>query len=143
MSEQQLHEVALTEEEKDTILSYCGSEPVLVGGQALAFWALWFKIQSPAELGDKITTDADFIGSRTNAAALNKQLHWTMWKPSFEDATPQTAKLTKRVENNGVKQKSPRDESRRSFGHHFFQWLGGLAHSVIRARSGVLWASRP
>ena len=103
MSEQ-LQEVALTEEEKDTILSYCGPEPLLVGGQALAFWAVWFKIESPTELGDKITTDADFIGSSTNAGALNKQLRWTMWTPSLDDSTPQTAKLTKKVDNNGVKQ---------------------------------------
>jgi len=101
---EQIQEVALTEEEKDTILSYCGPEPLLVGGQALAFWAVWFKIESPAELGDKVTTDADFIGSSTNADALNKQLHWTMWKPSLDDSTPQTAKLTKRVDHNGVKQ---------------------------------------
>jgi hypothetical protein len=101
---EQLQEVALTEEEKNTILSYCGPEPLLVGGQALAFWAVWFKIESPAELGDKITTDADFIGSRTNAGTLNKQLRWTMWTPSLDDSTPQTAKLTKRVDNNGVKQ---------------------------------------
>jgi hypothetical protein len=101
---EQLHEVALTEEEKDTILSCCGPELLLVGGQALAFWAVWFKIESPAELGDKITTDADFIGSSRNAAVLNKQLHWTMWTPSRDDSTPQTAKLTKRVDNNGVKQ---------------------------------------
>jgi hypothetical protein len=104
LSEKLLHEVALTEEEKDTILSYCGPEPLLVGGQALAFWAVWFKIESPADLGDKVTTDADFIGSRANAAALNKQLHWTIWEPSFDDATPQTAKLSKRVDNNGIKQ---------------------------------------
>jgi len=71
---------------------------------ALAFWAVWFKIESPAELGDKVTTDVDFIGSSTNAGDLNKQLHWTMWKPSLDDSTPQTAKLTKRVDNNGVKQ---------------------------------------
>jgi hypothetical protein len=96
--------VALTEEEKDTILSYCGPEPLLVGGQALAFWAVWFKIESPAELGDKVTTDADFVGSSKNARALNKQLHWTMWTPSLDDSTPQTAKLTKRVDYNGVKQ---------------------------------------
>ena len=99
-----LYEVALTEEEKDTILSYCGPDPLLVGGQALAFWALWFKVQTPSELRDKVTTDVDFIGSGSNAAALNKHLHWTIWKPEFGDATPQTAKLTKRVENNGVKQ---------------------------------------
>jgi hypothetical protein len=92
---EQLQEVALTEEEKDTILSYCGPEPLLVGGQALAFWAVWFKIESPAELGDKVTTDADFIGSSKNARALNKQLHWTMWTPSLDDSTPQTAKLTR------------------------------------------------
>lgn len=69
MSEQ-IQEVALTEEEKDTILSYCGPEPLLVGGQALAFWAVWFKIESPAELGDKVTTDADFVGTSKNARAL-------------------------------------------------------------------------
>jgi hypothetical protein len=101
---EQLQEVALTEEEKDTILSCCGPEPLLVGGQALAFWAVWFKIESPAELGDKITSDADFIGSSRNAGVLNKHLHWTMWTPSWDDSTPQTAKLTKRVDNNGVKQ---------------------------------------
>lgn len=72
--------------------------------QALAFWAVWFKVESPSELGDKITTDADFIGSKSNARALNEQLHWTMWTPSLDDSTPQTAKLTKRVDHNGVKQ---------------------------------------
>jgi hypothetical protein len=101
---EQIREVALTEEEKDTILSCCGPEPLLVGGQALAFWAVWFKIETPAELGDKVTTDADFVGSSKNARALNKQLHWTMWTPSLDDSTPQTAKLTKRVDYNGVKQ---------------------------------------
>lgn len=55
-------------------------------------------------MGDKVTTAADFIGSSMNAGALNKQLHWTMWTPSLDDSTPQTAKLTKRVDNNGVKQ---------------------------------------
>ena len=103
MSEK-IQEVALTEEEKDTILSCCGPEPLLVGGQALAFWAVWFKIETPAELGDKVTTDADFVGSSKNARALNKHLHWTMWTPSLDDSTPQTAKLTKRVDSNGVKQ---------------------------------------
>jgi hypothetical protein len=63
---EQIQEVALTEEEKDTILSHCGPEPLLVGGQALAFCAVWFKIESPAELGDKVTTDADFVGSSKN-----------------------------------------------------------------------------
>jgi hypothetical protein len=101
---EQIQEVALTEEEKDTILSYCGPEPILVGGQALAFWAVWFKIESPAKLGDKITTDVDFLGSSKNAHALNEQLHWTIWIPSLDDSTPQTAKLTKTVDYNGVKQ---------------------------------------
>jgi len=91
---EQIQEVALTEEEKVTILSCCGPEPLLVGGQALAFWAVWFKIESPAELGDKVTTDAAFVGSSKNARALNKQLHWTMWTSSLDDSAPQTAKLT-------------------------------------------------
>jgi len=99
-----LHEVALTDEEKDTILAYCGTNPLLVGGQALAVWATWFEIETPAELSDKVTTDADFVGSKADASALNKHLHWTMWKPQVGDHTSQTAKLTKLVENHGVKQ---------------------------------------
>lgn len=104
MSEDPLHEVALTDAEKDTILAYCGTDPLLVGGQALAVWATRFKIETPAELGDKVTTDVDFVGSKSNADALNKHLRWTMWQPKMGDATSQTAKLTKRVEKNGVKQ---------------------------------------
>jgi len=104
VSEDSLHEVALTDEEKDTILAYCGTDPILVGGQALALWATWFKIETPAELSDKVTTDVDFIGSKANAGALNKHLKWTMWKPEMGNHTSQTAKLTKLVENNGVKQ---------------------------------------
>jgi hypothetical protein len=55
-------------------------------------------------LGDKVTTDVDFLGSSKNARTLNKQLQWTMWTPSLDDSTPQTAKLTKRADFNGVKQ---------------------------------------
>ncbi len=55
-------------------------------------------------MGDKVTADADFIGSSKNARALNKHLHWTMWAPSLDDSTPQTTKLTKRVDYNGIKQ---------------------------------------
>lgn len=101
---EELHEVALTDAEKDAILAHCGPEPLLVGGQALAFWALWFKVETPAELGEKVTTDADFIGSRSHALALNRHLRWTIWEPAVDDSTVQTAKLSKRVENNGIKQ---------------------------------------
>jgi hypothetical protein len=123
LSESSLHEVALTDEEKDTILAYCGTDPLLVGGQALAVWATWFNLETPAELGDKVTTDADFVGSRSDARALNKHLHWTLWKPEIGDPTPQTAKLTKRVENNGVKQID------------FLSSIIGLETSEIRKRA--------
>jgi hypothetical protein len=99
-----LHEVALTEEEKETILSHCGPEPLLVGGQALAFWAIRFEVETPAALSTSVTTDADFIGTRLNARALNEHLHWKLWTTPMGESTPQTAKLTKIVENNGVKQ---------------------------------------
>jgi hypothetical protein len=99
-----LVEVALTEADTEQILAFCDSEALLVGGQSLAFWALYYQLQPTGVLGEYITTDADFIGSQAVAKRLNQRLNWTLWLPAPGDATPQSAKLTRRVDPDGVKQ---------------------------------------
>jgi len=99
-----LTEVALTSAESAAILALCDEEALLVGGQSLAFWALYFKLTPTGVLGEYITTDADFIGGPAVAKRLNAHLNWTLWLPTPGDATPQSAKLTLRVGTHGVKQ---------------------------------------
>jgi hypothetical protein len=99
-----LVEVALTRADTEKILSFSDGEALLVGGQSLAFWALYYHLQPTEILGEHITTDADFIGSQATAKRLNQRLNWTLWLPTPGDATPRSAKLTQRVGPNGVKQ---------------------------------------
>ena len=103
MSEQ-FQEVALTEEEKDTILSYCGPEPLLVGGQALAFWADHLQVERPKDLVSGVTADADFIGDSALAKDLARRLGWQIWIPALDDSTPKTGKVTHRTKSGEVKQ---------------------------------------
>lgn len=101
---QPLTEVALTPAESAAILALCDEEALLVGGQSLAFWALYYRLEPTGVLGKHITTDADFIGGPAAAKRLNARLNWTLWLPTPGDATPQSAKLTQRVGASGVKQ---------------------------------------
>ena len=48
-----------------------------------------------------------FVGSAQVARELSQSLKpmgWRYWQPSLDDATSQTAKLTKRIEGQGIKQ---------------------------------------
>ena len=100
----QLPEVALTPEEVQEILAHCGPNALLVGGQALALWAAVYDVTPPAVLSTAISSDADFIGSVQLARKLEHALKvWEFWKPAPDDATPQTAKLTRTVDE-GIKQ---------------------------------------
>jgi hypothetical protein len=97
-------EIALTTEEIDEILAQCGPSALLVGGQALALWAVLYEVKLPEVLAASITSDADFIGSAAVAAKLGRALKlWQFWKPTPDDATVQTAKLTRTV-SGGIKQ---------------------------------------
>lgn len=102
-----LPEIALTEEEIDQILRGCQGRALLVGGQALAFWAQHYAVTPLGVLSANVTSDVDFLGSahaaRELAEAL-KPLGWRFWRPTMDDATPQTAKLSKRLEGKGIKQ---------------------------------------
>lgn len=102
-----LPEIALTEEEIDQILRTCNGRALLVGGQALAFWAQHYQVTPPGVLAESVTSDADFVGAATVARDIWKALQalgWKYWQPSSEDATSQTAKLSKTVEGQGIKQ---------------------------------------
>jgi hypothetical protein len=101
---ERLHEVALTLEEVDKILSVCGSQALLVGGQALAFWAARYGIKPVGALSTNVTSDVDFVGSAQVAEKLGKALNWNIWLPKMEDATPQTAKVSTSIRGGGVKQ---------------------------------------
>lgn len=86
------------------ILSICSPTGLLVGGQALAFWADHLQVEPPESLVSGVTADADFIGDAALATTLGKRLGWQTWIPSLDDSTPQTGKVTHRTRSGAVKQ---------------------------------------
>jgi transposase len=102
-----LPEIALTEEEVDQILRSCNRRALLVGGQALAYWATHYHVKPLGVLAENVTSHADFVGSAEVARDLwqtLRELGWKYWKPAPNDPTSQTAKLSKTVEGQGIKQ---------------------------------------
>jgi hypothetical protein len=97
-------EAPLTPEDVQKILSICSPRGLLVGGQALAFWADHLQVERPANLLSGVTADADFIGDSLLAKNLGKRLGWQTWIPALDDSTPQTGKVTHRTKSGGVKQ---------------------------------------
>src|SRR6202453_192607 len=97
-------EAPLTPEEVQEILSICSPRGLLVGGQALAFWADHLQVERPVTLVSGVTADADFIGDSVLAKDLAKRLGWQIWIPALDDSTPQTGKVTHRTKNGTVKQ---------------------------------------
>src|SRR5580658_10310806 len=86
------------------ILSICSPRGLLVGGQALAFWADHLQVERPADLVSGVTADADFIGDSTLAKDVARRLGWQVWIPALDDSTPQTGKVTQRTKSGEVKQ---------------------------------------
>jgi hypothetical protein len=101
-----LGEIALTQSEIERILAICGREALLVGGQALAFWALYYDVQPVGVLSSAVTTDVDFIGSKAVAQNLWESLGapWELATATLDDFGPQTAKVYAAVPDEGVKQ---------------------------------------
>jgi hypothetical protein len=97
-------EAPLTPEDVQKILSICSPRGLLVGGQALAFWADHLRVERPANLVSGVTADADFIGDSLLAKDLGKRLGWQTWIPALDDSTPQTGKVTHRTRTGAVKQ---------------------------------------
>ena len=97
-------ETPLTPEDVRKILSICSPRGLLVGGQALAFWADHLQVERPVDLISGVTADADFIGDSKLAKDLARRLGWQIWIPALDDATPQTGKVTHRTKSGQVKQ---------------------------------------
>lgn len=122
-------EIALTDEEIDQILRSCAGRALLVGGQALAFWAQHYQVNPLGVLAASVTSDVDFIGTAHVARDLWQRLRasgWKYWQPAPDDATTPTAKLAKTVDGQGIKQ---------------IDFLGsavGLTTESLRRRAAVL-----
>jgi hypothetical protein len=97
-------EASLTPEDVQKILGICSPRGLLVGGQALAFWADHLQVERPVNLISGVTADVDFIGDSTLAKDLAKRLGWKIWIPALDDSTPQTGKVTQRTKDGAVKQ---------------------------------------
>jgi hypothetical protein len=104
MSLRRAAEAPLSARDVTKILSICSPRGLLVGGQALAFWADHLQVQRPANLQSGVTADADFIGDAMLAKRLGESLRWETWIPAPDDATPQTGKVSHRLANGTVKQ---------------------------------------
>jgi len=104
MTRQGDKEAPLSAEEVRAILAICSPRGLLVGGQALAFWADHLQVKRPEELTSGVTADADFIGDSALARELAEHLRWKVWLPTLDDATPQTGKVTRRLPGGAVKQ---------------------------------------
>jgi hypothetical protein len=97
-------EAPLSPGEVRKILGICSPRALLVGGQALAFWADHLQVERPVNLISGVTADADFIGDSLLAKELARRLGWQIWIPALDDATPQTGKVTHRTKSGAVKQ---------------------------------------
>ncbi|MDB6103528.1 MAG: hypothetical protein JWO52_3527 [Gammaproteobacteria bacterium] len=119
-------EVALTPEEVQEILAHCGPHALLVSGQALALWAAVYDVTPPPVLAGAISSDADFIGNVQLARKLGHALKlWDFWQPAPDDATTQTAKLTRTVAN-GIKQID------------FLDGIAGLDTQAVQRRAATI-----
>jgi hypothetical protein len=104
MAERDALAAPLSPEDVRRILTVCSAKGILVGGQALAFWADRFAVEIPVELEPAVTADADFIGDSALAKELGRSLGWKTWLPTLDDATPQTGKVTQRLKDGRIKQ---------------------------------------
>ena len=104
MKTERYTEATPTPEDVRKILSICSPRGLLVGGQALAFWADYLQVERPANLISGVTSDADFIGDSVLAKDLARRMGWQIWIPAFDDSTPQTGKVTHRTKSGEVKQ---------------------------------------
>ncbi len=64
-------EVGITQDLLGAILRLAGTKMVLAGGQALAFWAAYYRVPMPATA---ITKDVDLIGTRADVTRLARGL---------------------------------------------------------------------
>lgn len=102
-------QLPLSSDEVRQILENSSDNAVLVGGQALALWSQIYHVLPPNELSGGISADIDFIGPLSAAKAVGQALNrrggsWKLHEVDPGDATPQTAKLSFTVKEEGYKE---------------------------------------
>lgn len=127
-SSRALQEAELTTDEIERILRVCGPHALLVGGQALAAWAVYYGVQPVGELSRVVTMDADFIGTSDIAEELQRSLGapWKLRKGTLDDFGGQIAKVYATLPEEGVKQID------------FLSGIVGLDTDAIRTRASRL-----
>ncbi len=89
-----------TVEEVWDLLSKFGSlssEVVLVGGQALAFWATYYRARVPVDLLPYVTLDVDFLGTSAHAKAFAEAVPGAkLYVPTLDDHTPSSGRVIAR-----------------------------------------------
>ena len=122
-----LQAAELTPEEVERILRACGSVALLVGGQALAAWAVHYGIQPVGQLSRVVTMDADFIGTSAHAHALQRSLgqRWKLRKGTLDDVGGQVAKVYSKTAD-GIKQVD------------FLSGIVGLDTDAVRRRAAQI-----
>jgi hypothetical protein len=74
-------------------------ELVLVGGQALIFWADYYHISDEQAEMTLLSKDIDFLGNYETAEYCSKIWAGELYKPNCDDQTPNTAKVVFSLEN--------------------------------------------
>lgn len=97
-------EIPLSEEEIAAALRSCAPDCILVGGQALAFWADRLDAPRPAALRAAVTADLDFKGTRKAAERVARALRWELFVATPDHATPEAAKVAVRNARGEIKQ---------------------------------------
>jgi hypothetical protein len=125
-----LQEAELTPDEVERILRACGPDALLVGGQALATWAVHYSIEPVGELSRAVTMDADFIGTSDIAHALQRSLGppWRLRKGTLDDVGGQVAKVYAKI-GDGIKQVD------------FLSGIVGLDTAAVRKRAAEITLS--
>ncbi|MGB6450236.1 MAG: hypothetical protein WBE92_05750 [Steroidobacteraceae bacterium] len=102
-------QLPLSSDEIRQILENSSEDAVLVGGQALALWSQIYHVLPTNEPSGGISADIDFIGSVSAAKTVGEALNrsggsWKLHPVEPGDATPQTAKLSLTVKDEGYKE---------------------------------------
>ena len=97
-------------------------DAILVGGQALNFWASKYAGEDPSieKYAPFTSADVDFLGGIEPAQSLADMLHGEMYIPSMDDHSPETAKVVLQLPG---KQKMEID---------FLAMLSGLDESHVK-----------
>ena len=87
-----IRERALPDSARDKVLG-AASGQLLVGGQALAWWAAHYRLDPGTDFPDGVTFDFDFLGSAAAAKALHTRIGGKLFVANHDEMPAQCAKI--------------------------------------------------